>query len=85
MFNNFSRQKRNLFFMIKTKIFGSPKNRFFPKGLTHAVGQEMPIFSCLFSLKIRLETRFNNVLGRKKNFSLTIKTNFTKSQKMAFF
>ena len=45
MLNNFSRQKRNLFFTIETKILGSPKNGFFPKGLNHAFGQEMPIFS----------------------------------------
>ena len=33
--------------MIKTKIFGSPKNRFLPKGLTHVLGQKMPHFSVL--------------------------------------
>ena len=26
-------------------MFHSPKNRIFPKGLTHAFGQEMPNFS----------------------------------------
>ena len=37
----------------------------------------MPIFSLFFfSVKIRLETRFNNVLDRKETF-LTIKTTFS--------
>ena len=32
------RETRNVFLTIKTKIFESPKNRTFPKGLTHAIG-----------------------------------------------
>ena len=51
----------------------------FSKGLTHAFGQKMPFFHYLFSLKIRLETRFNNVLDRKETFS-DFKKNFLKSQ-----
>ena len=30
---------------MKTNIFDSPINRIFPKGLTHAFGQKMPILS----------------------------------------
>ena len=37
--------KKETFFEYKNKIFQSPKNRIFPKGLTHAFGQKMPIFS----------------------------------------
>ena len=37
--------KNQTFFTIKKKIFQSPKNRIFPKGLTHAFGQKMPNFS----------------------------------------
>ena len=33
------------FFDYKRKISESPKNRMFPKGLTHAFGQKMPILS----------------------------------------
>ena len=34
-------------FLTKKKISESPKNRIFPKGLTHAFGQKMPILSFL--------------------------------------
>ena len=37
-------EKKETFFTIKTNIFDSPINRIFPKGLTHAFGQKMPIF-----------------------------------------
>ena len=43
-FNNILKRKQTLF-DHKNKIFHSPKNRIFPKGLTHAIGQKMPIFS----------------------------------------
>ena len=33
------------FFDFKKKIFECPKNGIFPKGLTHAFGQKMPMFS----------------------------------------
>ena len=32
-------------FLTKKKISKSPKNRIFPKGLTHAIGQKRPILS----------------------------------------
>ena len=63
---------------IKTKLFESPKNRTFPKGLTNASGQKMPNFS-LFGFgenKTRRETR--------KVF-LTIKKKVLKVPKIAFF
>ena len=43
-FNNVLDRKET-FFDYKNKIFQSPKNRIFPKGLTHAFGQKMPNFS----------------------------------------
>ena len=54
---------------IKKNLFQSPKNRIFPKGLGHALGQKMHFFfHVLFSVKIRVEIRFNNVLDRKQTF-----------------
>ena len=40
MFNNVLERKET-FFGNKNVIFQSPKNRIFPKGLTHAFGQKM--------------------------------------------
>ena len=37
--------KNQTFFTIKKKIFQSPKNRIFPKGLTHAFAQKLQFFS----------------------------------------
>ena len=44
MFNNVLEEKKP-FLTIKNSIFLSPKNRIFPKGLTHAIGQKMYFFS----------------------------------------
>ena len=43
-FNNFLDRKETIF-DYKTKISKSPKNRMFPKRLTHAFGKKMPILS----------------------------------------
>ena len=43
-FNNFLDRKETIF-DYKRKIFKNPKNRMFPKGLSHAFGQKMPILS----------------------------------------
>ena len=37
--------KKEPFLDYKRKISESPKNRIFPKGLTHGFGQKMPILS----------------------------------------
>ena len=37
--------RKETFFQYKNKIFQTFKNRIFPKGLTHAFGQIMPILS----------------------------------------
>ena len=39
----FFTEKKN-FFWRKSNIIESPKNRTFPKGLTHAAAQKIPIF-----------------------------------------
>ena len=54
------------FLDYKRNICKSPKNRIFPKGLTHAFGQKVPILSFLVLVKTRLEIRFNNDLDRKE-------------------
>ena len=71
-------EEKKPFLTLKNSIFQSPKNRIFPKGLTHAFGQKMYFFFLeLFSVKIRLEMLFNNALDRKetcfshKKFSLS--------------
>ena len=37
--------EKKTFFDRKNKIFESPKNGIFPKGLTHSIGKKMPVFS----------------------------------------
>ena len=39
------RDRKETFFEYKNNSLQSPKNCFFPKGLTHAFGQKMPNFS----------------------------------------
>ena len=51
-------------FDYKMKISESPKNRIFPKGLTHGFGQ----YLYLVLVKTTLEIRFNNVVDRKETF-----------------
>ena len=38
-------EKKKAFFTLKTEFFQRPKYRIFPKGLTYAFSQKMPIFS----------------------------------------
>ena len=45
MLNDFAEKKETFFWPLKKKNFLKSKNRTFPKGLTHAFGQIMPIFS----------------------------------------
>ena len=67
-FNNVLERKK-IFSDCKNKINHTLKNHIFPKGLTHAFGQKMQFFfHYLFSLKLRVEERVNNVLETKKNF-----------------
>ena len=72
------------FLAIKKSIFLSPKTHIFPKGLTHACGEKMYFFLELFTVKIRLEITFNNVLKRKETFLGHKTFNLSKSQKSNF-
>ena len=64
----------------KKKFLKSQKSHFSTKNeLTHAFGEKMQFFHYFFSAKIRLKTRFNNVLDRKETFSVS------KVSKIAFF
>ena len=66
-------------------MFQGPKTRTFPKGLTHTFGKKNAIFlNFLFSVKITLEIRFDNVLDRKKIITNN-ENNFSQSQKSYFF
>ena len=45
MLSDLQEKKKPFLALKKTvRIFESPKNRIFSKGLTHALGQKMPIF-----------------------------------------
>ena len=70
---------------MKNSIFQSLKNRICPKGLTHAFGKKNALFFInLFSVNVRLEVKFNNVLHRKETFFGHEKFNLSKSQKSHF-
>ena len=56
----------------------------FLKGLTHAFGQKCNFFLYLFSVKIRLEIMFNNVLYRKEIFSSHKNLIFESPRKLNF-
>ena len=45
MLNNFVDKEKTFEENLKKKLFKSPKNPIFPKGLTHALGQKMEFFS----------------------------------------
>ena len=66
---------------IKKKLFQSPKNRIFSKRLTHAFGKKKcQFFHYLFSVKIKLEIRFNKVLDRKQTGFYYKEKNFESSK-----
>ena len=46
--SDFQENKQTFFGLKKTvRVFESPKNPIFSKGLTHALGPKMPIFSLI--------------------------------------
>ena len=77
--------KKKPLFGPKNLIFQSYKNRIFPKGLTHAFSEKIYFFPELFSVKIRLEIMFNNVIDGKETFFGHKKIQFFKVPKIAFF
>ena len=76
--------ERKTLFNYKGKLFQSPKHRTFPMWLTHGLVKKTQYFLYLFSVKIRPQIRFTNVLDREKLF-LTIKTKFFNVSKIVFF
>ena len=76
---------KQTFCYYKEKLFHSPKNRIFPRGLTHAFSQKYHLFLYLFSVKIRLEIMLNKVWDRKETFFDYKNKNFSTSQKWHFF
>ena len=72
MLSDFQEKKKPFLALKKTvRIFESPKNCIFSKGLTHALGQKCQFFLSLDLVKIRLEITVHNFVNKKKNlFSL---------------
>ena len=65
MLNDFAQEKETL--TLKNRIFQSPKNCIYPKRLTQAFDEKVPIFLLYLDLvKIRLEI-FPSVFAEKKN------------------
>ena len=60
--------EQKAFYDYKNNIFQGLKNRIFPKGLTHAFGQKMELFSGFAFGQKGLEIRFNDVLDRTESF-----------------
>ena len=78
--------RKETFFDYKNKNFSASQKWRFRKGLTHASGQKNAIFfHYLFSLKIRVEERVNNVLKRKKKAFLDCKNKIFHSPKNRIF
>ena len=75
--NSVPDKKETIFGDNKFNLSKSPKSDF-SKGVNPCFWSENVIFLLLFSVKIRLEIMFNNVLDRKKLQSFTV-------QKTVFF
>ena len=76
--------KKKPFLTIKTEFFKVQKSHFFSKGLTHAFGQKMPIFSLFkFDQTKPRNNAFWLCRERKTLFGLK-EQNFSKSKKSAF-
>ena len=77
--------KKETFFDYKNWIFQSPKNRIlFSKGLTHAFGQNMPIFSLFKFDQTKPRNNAFWLCRERKTFFALKKQNFSKSKKSAF-
>ena len=68
-------KRETLFDLKKTEFFSVQKIAFFSKGLTHAFGQKMPIFSYLNLILISLEIMLSDFAEKKKTF-FTLKNRF---------
>ena len=69
---------------MKTTFFKVSKMAFFHRGYPMLLAKKCIFFHYLFSLKIRLERRFNNILGRKKNLFWLWEENSLWTQKSPF-
>ena len=81
MLNDFAQEKET-FLTLKNRIFQSPKNCIYPKRLTQAFDEKVPIFLLYLDLvKIRLEI-FPSVFAEKKKHMRLKKNkqNFSKSK-----
>ena len=77
MLSGFAEKKETLF-DLKNRIFKSPNNRIFPKGLTMLLVKKCFFFFLLDLVKIRLEIMLNCFKEKKKPF-LTIKNRIFQS------
>ena len=66
-FNN-DLESKQTFCYYKEKLFHSPKNRIFPRGLTHAFSQKYHLFLYLFSVKTRLQIKLTDFVEKKETF-----------------
>ena len=80
MFNNLLDRKETLF-GHKNFTLSKSQTSHFSKGLTHALVKNCNFFLYLFSVKLRLEIMFKNVLDRKEPFFGHKKFSLSKSQK----
>ena len=84
MFNNVLDRKETFFGHKKFSLSKSQKSHF-SKGVNPCFWSKNVVFFLeLFSVKIRLEIMFNNVLERKETFFGHKKCNLSKSQKTHF-
>ena len=85
MFNNVLDRKETFFGHKKFSLSKSQKSHF-SKGVNPCFWSKNVVFFLeLFSVKIRLEIMFNNVLERKETFFGHKKFSLSKSQKIAIF
>ena len=85
MFNNVLERKETFFGHKKFNLFKSQKSDF-SKGVNPCFWSKNVVFFLeLFSVKIRLEIMFNNVLERKETFFGHKKMSSFKVPKIAFF
>ena len=78
--------RKETFFDYKNKNFSTSQKWHLSKGVNPCFWSKNAIFfHYLFSLKIRVEERVNNVLKRKKKLFWTVKTKFFIFPKTAFF
>ena len=78
-------QEKRTFLTLKNRIFHSPKNRIFPKGLTHAFDQKCQFLLYLDLIKIRLEIMLKDFAEKRETFWGYKKQNFQQSKNSHFF